>query len=70
MTAPKPGKKPSKNKGKARTSLWLTQDALKASAKKAAKLGLTRGLYLEQLIRRDTGLGVGVALDEQPSVFG
>lgn len=63
-------KKPSKNKGKTRTSMFISTEALKASAKKAAKLGISRGLYLEQLIRRDTGLGVGVDLDEQPSVFG
>lgn len=62
--------KPNKNKGKKRTSLWLSNDALKASAKKADKLGISRGLYLEQLIRRDTGLGVGVDLDPTPSVFG
>lgn len=63
-------KKPSKNKGKTRTSMFISTEALRASAKKAAKLGISRGLYLEQLIRRDTGLGVGVDLDEQPSVFG
>lgn len=62
--------KSNRNKGKKRTSLWLSNDALKASAKKATKLGISRGLYLEQLIRRDTGLGVGVDLDEAPSVFG
>lgn len=61
--------KPNRNKGKKRTSLWLSNEALKASAKKADKLGISRGLYLEQLIRRDTGLGVGVDLDETPSVF-
>lgn len=63
-------KKSSKNKGKTRTSMFISTEALRASAKKAAKLGISRGLYLEQLIRRDTGLGVGVDLDEQPSVFG
>lgn len=65
-------KKPSKNKSKTRTSMFISTEALKASAKKAAKLGISRGLYLEQLIRKDTGLGVGVDLnDEQtPSVFG
>lgn len=63
-------KKPSKNKGKTRTSLFLSAEVLRASGKKAAKLGISRGLYLEQLIRRDTGLPVGVDLDEQPSVFG
>lgn len=63
-------KKPSKNKGKSRTSMFISTEALKASAKKAAKLGISRGLYMEQLIRRDTGLGVGVPLDETPSVFG
>lgn len=62
--------KSNKNKGKKRTSLWLSNEALKASAKKADKLGISRGLYLEQLIRRDTGLGVGVDLDEKTSVFG
>ena len=62
--------KPNKTKGKKRTSLWLSNDALKASAKRADKLGISRGLYLEQLIRRDTGLGVGVDLDEPTSVFG
>jgi hypothetical protein len=61
--------KPNRNKGKKRTSLWLSSAALKASEKKATKLGISRGLYLEQLIRRDTGLGVGVDLDEAPSVF-
>lgn len=65
-------KKPSKNKSKTRTSMFISTEALKASAKKAAKLGISRGLYLEQLIRKDTGLGVGVDLDDeqQPSVFG
>lgn len=64
-------RKPSKNKTKTRTSMFISTEALKASAKKAAKLGISRGLYLEQLIRKDTGLGVGVDLnDEQPSVFG
>lgn len=64
-------KKPSKNKSKTRTSMFISTEALKASAKKAAKLGISRGLYLEQLIRKDTGLGVGVDLDdEKPSVFG
>lgn len=63
-------KKPSKNKGKRRTSMWLSVEALKASEKKADKLGISRGLYLDQLIRKDTGLGVGVDLDDAPSVFG
>ena len=63
-------RKPSKNKGKTRTSMFISKEALKASAAKAAKLGISRGLYLEQLIRRDTGLGVGVILDDKPSVFG
>lgn len=65
-------KKPSKNKSKTRTSMFISTEALKASAKKAAKLGISRGLYLEQLIRKDTGLGVGVDLDDEPapSVFG
>lgn len=63
-------KKTSKTKGKTRTSMFISTEALKASAKKAAKLGISRGLYLEQLIRRDTGLGVGVDLNEEPSVFG
>lgn len=57
-------KKSSKNKGKTRTSMFISNDALKASAKKADKLGISRGMYLEQLIRADTGLGVGVALNE------
>ena len=69
MTTTRP-RRQSKNEGSARTSLWLTQAALKASAKKAAKLGITRGKYLEQLIRRDTGLSVRAVLDERPSVFG
>lgn len=63
-------KKQSKTKGKTRTSMFISTEALKASAKKAAKLGISRGLYLEQLIRRDTGLGVGVDLNDEPSVFG
>ena len=54
--------------------MFISTEALKASAKRAAKLGISRGLYMEQLIRRDTGLGVGVDLDAQPeaspSVFG
>ena len=64
-------KKTSKTKGKTRTSMFISTEALKASAKKAAKLGISRGLYLEQLIRRDTGLGAGVDLNgDPPSVFG
>lgn len=67
-------KKTSRNTGKSRTSMFISTEALKASAKRAAKLGISRGLYMEQLIRRDTGLGVGVDLDAQPeapaSVFG
>lgn len=63
-------KKPSKNKGSVRTSLWLTRAAHQASEKKAAKRGISRGQYVDQLIRRDTGLDVGVDLDEQPNVFG
>lgn len=64
-------KKPSKNRGKKRTSMWLSSEVLKASAKRADKLGISRGLYVEQTLRRDLGLGVGVDLDEAPAdVFG
>lgn len=58
---------------KKRTSMFLSAEVLKASARKAEKLGISRGMYLEQLIRRDTGLGVGVDLRkpaEPASVFG
>ena len=54
---------------KKRTSLFLSSDVLKASAKKAAKMGVSRGFYLEQLVRKDTGLPVAVAEAPEPSVF-
>lgn len=44
--------------------MFLSSEVLKASAKKAEKLGISRGMYLEQLVRVDTGLGVGVELNE------
>lgn len=62
-------RKVNKTKGKTRTSMFLDDAVLRASAKKAAKLGISRTMYMEQLIRRDLGLGVGVAIDAQPSVF-
>jgi hypothetical protein len=65
-----PVKKPSRNKNKIRTSLFISKDALKAATDKAHGLGISRGQYLDQLVRRDTNLPVGVVFDEPPSVFG
>lgn len=66
-------RKTNKGKGK-RTSMWLSEAVLKASAKKAQKLGISRTLYFQQLLRKDLGME-GIGLDEEtpaapPSVFG
>ena len=61
-------RKKSTGKTKKRTSMFLSSEALKASAKKAEKLGISRGMYLEQLVRVDTGLGVGVELNDKPEL--
>ena len=58
---------------KKRTSMFLSADGLKAAARKAEKLGISRSMYVDQLIRQDTKLAVGVDLDEPAkpaSVFG
>lgn len=69
-----PSKKKSRNTGKVRTSMWLSNEVLIASAKRAAKMGVSRGLYIEQLMRKDLGLGaLSMAEDEAEtpaSVFG
>lgn len=67
MTA---SKRPSKNRGRTRTSMWLSTKALRASEKKAAKMGVSRQVYLERLLMKDLGLTPAEVADEQPSVFG
>jgi hypothetical protein len=61
-----PAAKPKNGKNK-RTSMWLDERLLKASAKKAASLGISRALYFQQLLRKDLGME-GIDL-EVPSVF-
>lgn len=64
-------KRPSKNRGRTRTSMWLSTKALRASEKKAVKMGVSRQVYMEGLLMKDLGLSLAeVAVDEQPSVFG
>lgn len=63
-------KRPSKNRGRTRTSMWLSTKALRASEKKAARLGVSRQVYIERLLMRDLGLTPAEVADEQPSVFG
>lgn len=68
MTTPR---RPSKNRGRTRTSMWLSTKVLRASAKKADKMGVSRQVYMERLLMKDLGLSPAeVAVDEQPSVFG
>jgi predicted DNA binding CopG/RHH family protein len=67
-------KRPSKNKGRTRTSMWLSTKALRASEKKAARKGISRQVYMEQLLMKDLGLAAADlaedVADEQPTVFG
>ena len=51
------------------TSVRLDKEVLKGASKKAAKLGISRSLYFQQLLRKDLGLE-GIEIDPQPSVFG
>ena len=53
-------KRPSKNRGKARTSMWLSTEVLKASKKRADRLGISRGLLMEQVLRQALGLGAAI----------
>ena len=65
-----PAKKPKKNSAKARTSMWLSRDLLKTADSRARQKGVSRTMLIEQILRKDLGLGVGVETDAEPSVFG
>lgn len=65
-----PFKKVYENKSRTRTSMWLSTDLLKTAAKRAQKKGISRTMLIEQILRKELGLGVGVETDGEPSVFG
>lgn len=47
-----------------RTSMNMTEEELRLSAKRAAQLGLPRSTYIRQLVRKDVGLSIGDMLME------
>lgn len=51
-----------------RTSMWLNEELLAASLKKAEELGVSRTLYFQQLLKKDLGLDTELPAEPQ-SVF-
>ena len=49
---------------KQRVSMWLSGDVLAAASRKASRAGISRTMLIDQVLRRDLGLPVGVVTDD------